>query len=130
MCRRRTLRERPDRGLKGGSARLEFLYVEDAVEGLLLGAERFDRSGPSNVTGSMDICIKDLVQLIARLIGCQRWIGRDTTGPNGQLGHRLGTTRVVHQFGFRATAPFEEDLRRAIDWYTVVTVPAPSAAGV
>ncbi len=100
-----------------GSPTREFLYVEDAAEGILLAAERYNGSEPFNLGSGMEIRIKDLAELIARLTGFEGKIVWDTTKPNGQPRRGLDTNRAERFFGFRAEMPFEEGLRRTVEWY-------------
>jgi GDP-L-fucose synthase len=100
-----------------GSATREFLYVEDAAEGIVLAAEKYDESEPVNLGAGFEISIKDLVHLIARLTGFQGRIVWDTTKPNGQPRRMLDTARAREKFGFVAKTGFEEGLAKTIDWY-------------
>lgn len=100
-----------------GWASREFLYVEDAAEGILLATEHYDKPDPVNLGSGREITIHDLVHLIARLSGFKGQIEWDTSKPDGQLRRCLDTTRAWQEFGFRATTPLEEGLRRAIQWY-------------
>ena len=100
-----------------GSPTREFLYVEDAAEGICLAAERYDSSEPVNLGSGMEISIKDLVHTIKRMIGFAGEIIWDTTKPNGQPRRSLDTSRAEKHFGFRAKTSFEEGLRRTIEWY-------------
>ncbi len=100
-----------------GSPTREFLYAEDAAEGILLAAEHYDGCEPSNLGSGMEISIKDLAELIARLTGFEGELVWDTSKPNGQPRRALDTTRAEKFFGFRAQMPFEEGLRRTIEWY-------------
>ena len=95
----------------------EFLYVEDAAEGILLATERYDASDPVNLGSGMEISIKDLLELIARLTGFEGEIVWDTSKPDGQPRRCLDTSKAEKLFGFRAKTPFEEGLRRTIEWY-------------
>ena len=99
-----------------GSPTREFLYVEDAAEGICLAAERYDSSEPVNLGSGMEISIKDLVHTIKRMTGFTGEIVWDTTKPNGQPRRSLDTSRAERVFGFRATTSFEEGLRRTIEW--------------
>jgi GDP-L-fucose synthase len=103
-----------------GSPTREFLYVTDACEAILLAAEHYDGAEPVNVGSGMEISIKELVELIARLAGYHRQIRWDTSRPNGQPRRALDVTRAADLFGFRAKMPFEEGLRRTIAWYEQV----------
>ena len=100
-----------------GSPTREFLYVEDAAEGLVLAAERYNGPEPFNLGSGQEIHIKDLAELIARLTGFQGKIVWDTSKPNGQPRRALDTSRAEKYFGFRAQTPFKDGLKRTIDWY-------------
>jgi GDP-L-fucose synthase len=100
-----------------GAASREFLYVDDAANGIVLAAERYDDGDPVNLGVGAEITIRDLVELIARLTrygGELRW---DHTKPDGQPRRALDTTRARERFGFAAGTSFEDGLRRTIDWY-------------
>jgi GDP-L-fucose synthase len=100
-----------------GSPTREFLYVEDAAEGIILAAERYDGEAPVNLGSGMEISIKDLVQMICRLTGFTGEVIWDTSQPNGQPRRCLDTSRAAALFGFRSRTPIEEGLRRTIQWY-------------
>ncbi len=93
------------------------LYVEDAAKGILLAAERYNRSEPVNIGSAFEISIKVLVELIARLTGFDGKIVWDTGKPNGQPRRKLDTSRAEHEFGFKSRVRFEEGLRQTIEWY-------------
>lgn len=100
-----------------GSPTREFLHVEDAAEGILLAAERYNDSRPVNLGSGHEISIKELVQTIARLTGFTGRIVWDTRQPNGQPRRRLDVTRGRALFGFAARVSFAEGLQRTIEWY-------------
>jgi GDP-L-fucose synthase len=100
-----------------GSPTREFLYVEDAAEGIILAAERYNESEPVNLGSSSEITIKDLVELIVRLTDFKGRITWDTTKPNGQPRRCLDTGRAEMAFGFRALTSFADGLERTIEWY-------------
>jgi len=100
-----------------GSPTREFLYVEDAAEGILLASEKLDTSEPVNLGSGNEISIRDLVTTIARLTGFTGRLTFDTSKPNGQPRRGLDVSRAEQAFGFRAHTPFEEGLRRTIEWY-------------
>jgi GDP-L-fucose synthase len=100
-----------------GKATREFLYVEDAAEGIVLAAELYDRPDPVNLGAGFEVSIHDLVHLIARLTGFTGTITWDTTKPDGQPRRCLDTSRAEREFGFKARTPLEEGLRRTIEWY-------------
>ncbi|MBI3951355.1 MAG: GDP-L-fucose synthase [Acidobacteria bacterium] len=101
-----------------GSPTREFLYVEDAAEGILLAAERYNGPEPVNLGSGMEISIKDLVHLIARMTQFDGEIVWDRSRPDGQPRRCLDTSKADRLFGFRARTPFEEGLRYTIEWYT------------
>ncbi|CAN5671638.1 GDP-L-fucose synthase [soil metagenome] len=100
-----------------GSASREFIYVDDAAEGIVLGADRFDGPDPVNLGTGQEITIRDLVTLIVALTGFDGEIRWDTSKPDGQPRRALDTTRARERFGFVAGTSFEDGLRRTIEWY-------------
>ena len=100
-----------------GTPTREFIYVEDAAEGITLATERYNSSEPVNIGSSFEISIKDLTETIARLTGFTGTTRWDTTKPNGQPRRKLDTTRAREAFGFEAKIDFEEGLKRTIAWY-------------
>jgi GDP-L-fucose synthase len=100
-----------------GSPTREFLYVDDCAEALLLAAQRYDSSDPVNVGAGFEISIRDLAELVAKLVGYQGALRWDTSRPNGQPRRMLDTTLAAERFGFRASTSLEQGLRRTIDWY-------------
>jgi GDP-L-fucose synthase len=104
-------------GWGDGSPTREFLYVEDAAEGILMAAEKYNGSDPVNLGSGFEISIKDLYGMIARLTGYKGRLVWDASKPNGQPRRGLDVTRAEKHFGFRAQTNFEEGLRRTIEWY-------------
>jgi len=100
-----------------GSPTREFIYVEDAAEGICLATERYNSSDPVNIGSSFEISIKDLTEKIARMTGFKGEIVWDTSKPNGQPRRKLDTSRAEERFGFRASTDFETGLQTTIDWY-------------
>ncbi len=100
-----------------GSASREFLYVDDAAEGIVLGAERYDAADPVNLGVGREITIRELVELIARLTRFEGEIRWDASKPDGQPRRALDTSRARTAFGFEAATDFEDGIRRTIDWY-------------
>jgi len=111
-------RGEPEVSLWGdGSATREFLYVDDAAEGILLAAERYDSSDPVNLGNGVEITIRDLATKIAK---AARYEGRfvwDTSKPNGQPRRQLDVTRARERFGFVAKTAFDDGLRATVDYY-------------
>ncbi len=100
-----------------GSPTREFLYVEDAAEGILLAAERYDDPEPVNLGSGVEVSIQELVEKIRDLTGFEGQIRWDTTKPNGQPRRCLDVTRARERFEFSARTSLDEGLRRTIQWY-------------
>jgi GDP-L-fucose synthase len=100
-----------------GSASREFLYVDDAAEGIVRAAECLTEPTPVNLGAGFEIRIKDLVELIARLTGFAGRIEWDASKPDGQPRRQLDVTRAERLMGFKANVGFEEGLKRTIEWY-------------
>lgn len=100
-----------------GKATREFLYVEDCAEGIILAAERYDEPYPVNLGAGFEISIKDLVELITRLVGYKGKIVWDASKPDGQPRRMLDTSKAEEYFGFKAKTSFEEGLKKTIQWY-------------
>ena len=100
-----------------GRATREFLYVDDAAEGILLATERYDGPEPVNLGAGFEISIRELAELIAETVGYKGRLAWNTSQPDGQPRRSLDTARAQSLFGFRASTPFHEGLRRTVDWY-------------
>lgn len=100
-----------------GNASREFLYVEDAARAIVLAAERYNKSDPVNIGAGNEISIKNLVGIIAKYTGFKGEIHWDIAKPDGQPRRGLDVSRAEIEFGFRAKIPFEEGLKRTIEWY-------------
>ena len=100
-----------------GKATRDFLYVEDAAEGIILATERYDKPEPLNLGSGMEISIKDLAELISKLMDYKGEIHWDTTKPDGQLRRMLDVSRAKKEFGFEAKTLFKEGLKKTIGWY-------------
>ncbi|MGA2490214.1 MAG: GDP-L-fucose synthase [Anaerolineales bacterium] len=100
-----------------GSPTREFLYVEDAAEGILLASEKYNGSDPVNLGSGYEISIKDLAEKVAHLTGFKGKLVWDASKPNGQPRRSLDISRADALFGFHASTPFEEGLCRTIEWY-------------
>ncbi|OGY96883.1 MAG: GDP-fucose synthetase [Candidatus Liptonbacteria bacterium GWB1_49_6] len=100
-----------------GKASREFLYVEDAAEGIALATERYDGSEPVNLGAGKEITIKDLIETICRIMDFKGELRWDVSKPDGQPRRMLDTSRAEREFGFKAKTSFEEGLRKTIEWY-------------
>ena len=100
-----------------GKATREFLYVDDAAEGIVRATENYEKSDPVNLGSGMEISIRDLVETISKLVGFTGKIVWDKTKPDGQPRRQLDTTRAEKEFGFKAQTQFGEGLKKTIAWY-------------
>lgn len=100
-----------------GKATREFLYVEDAAEGIILAAERYNKPEPVNLGAGFEISIKELTELIVRLSGFKGKILWDPLKPDGQPRRMLDTTKAFKEFGFKARTNFEQGLKKTIGCY-------------
>jgi GDP-L-fucose synthase len=98
-----------------GSATREFLYVDDAAEGIVLAAERYDGAEPVNLGTGQEISIRQLVELIVEATGFRGEVRWDPSKPDGQPRRALDTSRALELFGFEARTSFEDGLRRTIE---------------
>ena len=100
-----------------GKPTREYLYVEDAAEGIVLATDKYNKPDPVNLGSGFEISVKDLGELIARLTGFKGRIILDTSRPDGQPRRLFDSSRAEREFGFRAKTGFEEGLRKTIEWY-------------
>jgi GDP-L-fucose synthase len=100
-----------------GTASREFLYVSDAAKGIALAAEHYNGSEPVNLGADFEITIRELVDMLVRLLGYRGQVRWDTSKPDGQPRRCLDTSRASRLFGFEAETKFEDGLRRTIEWY-------------
>jgi GDP-L-fucose synthase len=112
--------ERGDRELVAwgdGSPTREFLYVQDAADGIVTAAEKYNGSEPVNLGSGYEISIKNLTEMVIRLTGFEGVLVWDTEKPNGQPRRGLDVSRAKEYFGWQAQVPFEEGMRRTIEWF-------------
>ncbi|MGH9213171.1 MAG: GDP-L-fucose synthase family protein [Acidimicrobiales bacterium] len=100
-----------------GAATREFLYVDDAAEGIVLAAERYDAPEPVNLGTDEELPIRDLVPLIALATGFEGDIRWDASKPDGQPRRRVDPSRASSLFGFKAETAFPAGLQATVDWY-------------
>ena len=115
--------EAQDRGDKelavwgDGSPTREFLYVEDAADGIVTATEKYNGSEPVNLGSGYEISIKDLAEMIQRQTGFEGELAWQADKPNGQPRRGLDVRRAKEYFGWQAQVPFEEGMRRTIEWF-------------
>ena len=99
-----------------GKPTRDFLYVEDAAEGIVLAAEKYDKPEPANLGSGLEVSIRDLAETVSKIMDFKGEIMWDTTKPDGQLRRALDISWSEKEFGFRAKTTFEEGLRKTIAW--------------
>jgi len=100
-----------------GSPTREFLYVEDAADGIVTAAEKYNGDQPVNLGSGYEISIRDLAEMIVRMTGFEGKLVWQTDKPNGQPRRGLDVSRAREYFGWSAQVPFEEGMRRTIEWF-------------
>lgn len=100
-----------------GTPTREFLYVEDAAEGIILAAEQYNDSAPLNLGTGEEVTIKALATMIAAEVGYTGRIAWDTTKPNGQPRRCLDVSRIKQAIGFQAKHSLHDGLRKTVEWY-------------
>jgi GDP-L-fucose synthase len=100
-----------------GEVSREFLYVEDAAEGIILATERYEKTDPVNIGCGKEIKIKDLVDLIKEMVGYTGEVVWDRSKPDGQPRRMLDISMAELEFGFKAKTTFDAGLKKTIDWY-------------
>ncbi len=100
-----------------GHASREFLYVSDAARGIVLAAEKYDSANPVNLGAGFEIKIKDLAEMLSRMMGYSGKIVWDKSKPDGQPRRMLDVSQAEKLFGFKAQTTLESGLRQTIDWY-------------
>lgn len=100
-----------------GSASREFLYVDDAAEGIALAAEFYNEDQPVNLGADRELPIRELVEIIVELVGFEGEVRWDTSKPDGQPRRGVDGSRARERFGFNAAISFDEGLRRTLEWF-------------
>ncbi len=100
-----------------GKVSREFIYAEDAAEGILLATEKYNEPEPVNIGSGLELTIKDLIKKIVDYTSFKGEVTWDKSQPDGQSHRRLDTTRAFEKFSFRAKTDFDEGLRRTVEWY-------------
>jgi GDP-L-fucose synthase len=100
-----------------GKPTREFLYVEDAAQGIILAAEKYNGAEPVNLGSSFEISIRDLAETVGRAVGYEGKIVWDDTKPDGQPRRKLDTSRAKEYFDFESSTPFDQGLKKTVSWY-------------
>jgi len=100
-----------------GKPTREFLYVEDAAQGIILAAEKYNGAEPVNLGSSFEISIRDLAETVGKAVGFEGTIVWDESKPDGQPRRKLDTSRAKEYFDFESSTPFDQGLKKTVNWY-------------
>ena len=100
-----------------GTASREFLYVEDAAEGIVLATMKYNKAAPVNLGAGREISINNLAGTICNLMDFKGKIKWDTSKIGGQLRRELDVSLAEKEFGFKAKTAFEDGLKKTIEWF-------------
>ncbi len=109
---------RPEIVLWGdGTPTREFLYVEDAAEGILLATEHYDGDEPVNLGTGHEFVISELARVVAEAVGFEGEVVWDASKPNGQPRRCLDVTRARQLFGFEAAHDLGAGIAKTVAWF-------------
>ena len=100
-----------------GSPTRDFLYVQDAVKGIILAAEKYNQSDPINLGSEDEISIIELLQKIMNIMEFKGEIIWDPTKPNGQPRRCVSYKKLREQFGFKPQTTLDDGLEKTINWF-------------
>ncbi|OGK62558.1 GDP-fucose synthetase [Candidatus Roizmanbacteria bacterium RIFOXYB2_FULL_38_10] len=100
-----------------GSATREFFYVEDAALAIVKATAKYEKTEPVNIGAGFEIRIDELVGMLVKLMAFEGDIVWDRSKPNGQPRRSLDTSKAKKEFGFKAKTPFNEGLKKTVEWY-------------
>ncbi len=100
-----------------GRATREFIYVDDAAEGIILATQQYDKLDPVNLGSGTEISIEKLVSLISKVAGYKGEIIWDTSKPDGAARRKLNVSKAYREFGFKAKTDLDTGIKKTVDWY-------------
>ena len=98
------------------AATRDFLYVSDAVDGLLLAFEKYDMPSPVNLGSGIETSIESVVKIIAEKLEFDvtlRWLGEEFENQPRRV---LDTRKARQEFGFCAKVSLEEGIVNTVNW--------------
>ena len=100
-----------------GQATRDFLYVNDATNGMILAAERYDKASPINLGAEYEISIKELSTTISKIMKFSGQIKWDSTKTNGQPRRCVSNNKAEKEIGFKPKISLNEGLEKTISWF-------------
>ena len=100
-----------------GSPTRDFLYVDDAANGIILAAENYNEHFPVNISSDDEISIKNLASLICEIMCFNGKIIWDVSKPNGQPRRCVSNKRAEEKFEFKPRISLQDGIKRTIDWF-------------
>lgn len=108
-----------------GTAKREFIYVDDLAEGLHLLMEEYSSSELINIGSGQEFTIKELSDIIQNIVGYRGNILFDTSKPDG-MKRRIFDNSKIHKLGFNPKISFENGIKRAYQYYLKMKFPQTS----
>lgn len=99
-----------------GKPTREFLYVDDLADACVFLLERYSSAEIINIGFGKDITIEDLALTVARVVGFEGGLTKDTGKPDGMPFKLMDSTRM-NKLGWHATTPLEEGIAKTYAWY-------------
>jgi GDP-L-fucose synthase len=106
-----------------GAPRREFLFVDDLADACVFLLQHYEDAAPINIGWGEDVSIRELAELIGRVVGYSGELSFDTTKPDGTPRKLLDTTRLT-TLGWRPQVPLPDGIRTTYHWFTQHAVAA------
>ena len=100
-----------------GESTRDFCYVEDVAEGIVLAAEKYNKSDPVNLASGYEVKIKDLALIIKKKIKYSGNIVWDTNKPVGPDRRKIDISKAENEFGYKVRTKLEDGIQKTIEWY-------------
>ena len=100
-----------------GESTRDFCYVEDIAEGIVLAAEKYNKSDPINLASGKEIKIKKIALFIKKKMGYEGNIIWDSNKPVGPKRRKININKAKNEFGYNPATSLEEGIKKTIDWY-------------
>jgi len=100
-----------------GNASREFLYVKDAAKAIVLATKSYEKTEPLNIGTGISTPLKEIVEIIRKMLGYNGEIIWDSTKPEGQLKRCFDISKLKEELNFEAETPLKKGLKTLIEWY-------------